>query len=132
MDGNRREWARQRAISTQDLARTIRADVVQDLAVLEEAVRQLELYQKSAQFYRESVSNELEKLRYGRSTLIDAITTEQREVDARIALVSSEQQVARSLAQLRFDSGFLVSGTGAGEFVSYTNITSLPSLEAGQ
>lgn len=123
---------RQRAITTQDLARTIRANVVQDIAVLEEAVRQLDLYQKSAQFYRESVSNELEKLRYGRSTLIDAITTEQREVDARLALVSSEQQVARSLVQLRFDSGFLVSETGAGEFVSYTNVTSLPNLEAGQ
>jgi outer membrane protein len=123
---------RQRAITTQDLARTIRASVVQDLAVLEEAVRQLALYQRSAQFYRESVSNELEKLRYGRSTLINTITTEQREVQAKLALVSSEQQVARSLAQLRFDSGFLVLETAAGEFVSYTDITSLPSVEAGQ
>ncbi len=123
---------RQRAITTQDLARTIRASVVQDLAVLEEAVRQLELYQRSAQFYRESVSNELEKLRYGRSTLINTITTEQREVQAKLALVSSEQQVARSLAQLRFNSGFLVSETAAGEFVSYTDITSLPNVEAGQ
>lgn len=122
---------RQRVITARDLARTIRANVVQQTGVLAEAIRQLGSYERSVVFYKQTVANELEKLKYGKSTLIDTILTEQRMVLAQLALVSSEQQVARSLAQLRYETGTLIEKTGSGELISKRDILSLPGAPGG-
>lgn len=119
---------RQRAISTRDLERSIKAGVVQELTSLREASRQLVHIEEAVGLHRQALENEMEKLRMGTATVIDTILTEQRYVDAQITLVSARQQLARLLAQLRFQTGTLISANGAGAAVSRDNLVSLPPL----
>ncbi len=51
--------------------------------------------------------------RAGEATLIDTITTEQQATEADLAHIAAQQAVANLLAQLRFESGTLVSAGAA-------------------
>ncbi len=108
--------ARQRAIAARDLERTIRARVVQSVGMLRQAVAQLAAARSALEAYREAFRNEMEKLRYGRSTLIDTILTDQRTVQAELTVVSAERTVAQLLAQLRYETGTLVERQEDGTF----------------
>jgi outer membrane protein TolC len=46
-------------------------------------------------------------------TLIDTITTEAQQADARRALVAAQQDLAQLIAELRFQTGTLVSDANA-------------------
>ncbi|MCS7182550.1 MAG: TolC family protein [Thermoanaerobaculum sp.] len=118
----------QRQIAAADLERRVRLDVLQTWVTLEQLLLQLEAARLSAQAARQSLENEMEKLRFGRSTLIDTIITEQRAVEAELAVVQAHLAVAQTLAKLRFDSGTLVEETAAGEYVVVGNLWSLPQV----
>ena len=117
---------RRRVINSRNLARLIRANVVKAAATLEEALAQLSSFQTASDYYQVAVDNELEKLRYGRSTLIDTITTQKRQVDATLALVSSEKTVAQLLALLRYESGTIVVEGPGHELQIASDLLSLP------
>lgn len=117
---------RQRAISAADLERTIKSGVLLAAGSLQEAVRQWQRYVESVGFYRQAVDTEIEKLRLGTSTLIDTITTEQQLVNAELSLVSSRQQVATTLAQLRYETGTLVAEQGKGNVISLEHLNTVP------
>ena len=122
---------RTRAINSRNLARLIRANLVKSVGSLEEALAQLDSYREAAGYYQEAVDNEFEKLRYGRSTLIDAITTQRRQVGATLALVGSQKTVAQLLSQLKFESGTMVVEGPDGEPQIAPNLTSLPETTGG-
>lgn len=117
---------RQRAISSGDLERTIKAGVVQTYAALQEAARQVRESNNAVRYYREITGAEVERLRLGGSTLIDTITTEQRLVESQLGLISARQQYANLLAQLRFETGTLVTHTPEGSRVTEENLKRMP------
>lgn len=119
---------RQRAITTRDLERSIKASVVRELASLREAARQLARTEEAVALHRQAVDNEMEKLRMGAATVIDTILTEQRYVDAQLSLIAARQEVAQILARLRYETGTLVTTDAAGAFVSRDDLGALPPL----
>ncbi len=119
---------RQRAITTRDLERIIKASVVRELASLREAARQLARTEEAVALHRQAVENEMEKLRMGAATVIDTILTEQRYVDAQLSLIAARQQVAQILARLRYETGTLVTTDAGGAFVSRDDLGALPPL----
>ena len=100
------------------------------VASLQDTALQVQQYETAAGYYQQSVDNEVEKLRRGLSTLIDTITTEQRQLDASLAQVSSRQRWAELLASLRFETGTLVSELDEGSEISEDNVLTLPVLAA--
>jgi outer membrane protein TolC len=122
---------RQRDISAGDLERNIRIGVVEALRTLEEAVARLAQAEAAAGYFQESIDAEIEKLRVGASTLIDAVVTEQQRTGADLSLVAARQQVAVLLAQLRFETGTLVEATpDGGTTLPIERLTTLPSAPA--
>ncbi len=118
----------QNAITTADLERTIKANIVLAVESVRETVQQCHEYSEAVEHYRRSVDSEMERLRLGTATLIDTILTEQRLTDALLALVDSQLAYAQLLAQLRFEAGLLVSESpDRGFFVDPDFLTSLPS-----
>ncbi|MGC8917169.1 MAG: TolC family protein [Thermoanaerobaculum sp.] len=116
----------QRQISAADLERRVRLDVVQTFVTLKQLLPQFEAAKTSARAAREAFDNELEKLRYGRSTLVDTILTEQRAVEADLGVIQAQFAAAQTLAKLRFDTGNLVEETPAGEFRVLADLFALP------
>lgn len=121
---------RQRAIGSGDLERTIKAGVVQTYAALQEAAQQVRESGNAVRYYREITGAEVERLRLGGSTLIDTITTEQRLVESQIGLISARQQYANLLAQLRFETGTLVTHTPEGSRVTEENLKRMPFVQS--
>ncbi|NWF99643.1 MAG: TolC family protein [Thermoanaerobaculaceae bacterium] len=121
-------WA-QKQITAADLERRIRLDVLQTALTLAELLPQWQAAQLSAAAARQAVENEMEKFRYGRSTLIDTIVTEQRAVEAELAVISTHVSLAQTLSKLRFDAGLLVEEEGEGQFRVATPLWSVPRVE---
>jgi outer membrane protein TolC len=123
----RQAFYRQQQITARDLERTIRSNVLFTIGSLRESAQQVADYEEAVRLYRQSVENEVRKLRDGRSTVIDAITTEQRLLDAETALVASRQQLAQTLASFRFETGTLVEEQPDGGWVRPEAIMGLPA-----
>lgn len=118
----------QQWIKAQDLERTIRLDVVQTISALQTETRNCEHLRQALTNYDESVAGEIEKFNQGLTTLSDLISTEQRQLDARIALVTSEQRIAEYLADLRFQTSTLMVERGGKAFSVLTDLNALPDL----
>lgn len=98
----------QRRVSEADLARLIRVAVVRTLGSLAEGVDQLRYAESAAEAFEQTVGTEMEKLKVGETSIIDANLTEQQRTEASLAVVFARLQVATLLAQLRFETGTLV------------------------
>jgi outer membrane protein TolC len=119
----------QQQITAIDLGRTIQIAVVQDLASLAQAVDRLKQAQLAAQYSQETIDGEVEKLKAGESTLVDAILTEQQRTASLEDLISAQQDVAVLLAQVRFDTGTLVKeGSGGSAEVQAQDLITLPTV----
>lgn len=117
----------QRIIGTRDLERLTRNNVLSTLGSLRETSRQLQEYTTAVLASRDTTEAELEKLRLGTSTLLDAIVTEQRQLNTELALVASQQRLAQLLAQLRFDTGTLVEEAENERAVLLDTLLTLPA-----
>lgn len=95
-------------ISSADLRRQVRLDVVRTGRSLIDAIERLRLAQDSVTYYQQTIDAELARYQIGEVTLIDTITTEAQQSDARRALVAAQQELARLIAELRFETGTLV------------------------
>jgi len=119
-------WA-QRQISASDLERRVRLEVLQTAVTLPELLAQAEAARTSAQAAKQALEAEMEKFRYGRSTLIDTIITEQRAVEAELQVIATQAQLAQTVAKLRFDAGLLVEEGPEGQFRVAQELFRLPS-----
>jgi outer membrane protein TolC len=119
-------------ITTTDLGRTIQIAVVQDLATLALAVEHLHEAKLAAQYAQETIDGEVEKLKAGESTLVDAILTEQQRTASVEDMIAAQQDVATLLAQVRFDTGTLVRDSANGKAeVLQQDLVTLPAAVAG-
>jgi outer membrane protein TolC len=116
----------QQAIQSGDLDRNIKLNVVLSLRTLEQAVARYRDAVEAARLFRETVDAELEKLRLGSSTLIDAIQTEQQLTQAELSVVAALQEVASLLTRLRFETGTLLEDTAQGFEFDEPRLTALP------
>jgi outer membrane protein TolC len=95
-------------ISSADLRRQVRLDVVRTGRSLVEAIARVKLAQDSVQYYQQTIDGEIARFQIGEVTLIDTIQTEQQQTEARRALVAAQQEIAQLIAELRFETGTLV------------------------
>lgn len=116
-----------RQISVADLERQIRIAVVQTLGSLAESVEQLRHAEAGALAAQRTIDTELEKLKLGETTLIDAILTEQQRTNALLAVVFARFQVATLVNQLRFETGTLVENAASGNRVSRESLLTPPA-----
>ncbi|HEY8550555.1 MAG TPA: TolC family protein [Vicinamibacterales bacterium] len=114
---------RSRQIEAVDLRRQIQLGVTRTAQSLAETVDRLRQAEAARGYYEETINAELTRFGAGESTLINTITTEQQATETELAVIAARQQVANLLAQLRFETGTLVSGN----VVPVSNVVTLPS-----
>jgi outer membrane protein TolC len=114
---------RTRAIETADLRRQVRLNVGRTAAALFETVNRLKQTQAASQYYDQTITGELARFRAGEATLINTIQTEQQATETDLSNIAAQQAVANLLAQLRFESGTLVTNST----VSAPTLVSLPT-----
>ena len=111
-------------ISSADLRRQVRLDVVRTGRSLVEAIERVRLAQDSVQFFQQTIDAEMARYQIGEVTLIDTINTESQASDSRRALVAAQQDLARLIAELRFETGTLVPDASA--TVTPQNLITVP------
>ena len=94
-------------IARDDLARTVRTQVLAALDALRYSAATVEAARKAEAYYELALQDERDKLRAGLSTVIDVVLTEERLTQAQLSRVQSELSYAVALAQLSRDSGAL-------------------------
>ena len=124
--------ARQREISQLDLRRRVQLAVIQAARSVQQAVRRVEQASAAADFYRETLDAEVERLRAGEATLVDTILTEQQLTDSRFTLVAARAELASLIAELRFETGALVDYTNEGSLVVEPSLVTVPRVSRSQ
>jgi outer membrane protein TolC len=114
---------RTRAIETADLQRQVRLGVSRTAASLIETINSLKQVQAASQYYDQTITAELARFRAGEATLINTITTEQQATETDLQNIATQQAVANLLAQLRFESGTLITNST----VSAPTLVTLPN-----
>jgi len=114
---------RTRAIETGDLRRQVRLNVARTATALIETIGRLKQTQAASQYYDQTITAELSRFRAGEATLINTIQTEQQATETDLSTIAAQQAVANLLAQLRFESGTLVTNST----VSAPTLVSLPT-----
>lgn len=100
----------QSLIATSDLKRQNQLQIVRLVQSIEQAAERVRLAQAAVDAYTKVVDAEIERFRIQEATLIDTILTETQLFDARLQLVTAQRDLARLLAELRFETGTLVTG----------------------
>jgi outer membrane protein len=98
----------QRRIATADMRRQIQLQTVRIVASIEEASERVRLAEEAVGHYARVVDAEFQRFGIGEATLIDTILTETQRAEAQLALVNAQRDLARLLAELRFETGTLV------------------------
>ena len=117
----------QRGISAADLERGIKAGVVQTLRSLQQTAEQAKRTGESVTYYQRTIEAEGERYRAGQSSLLDAITTQDLQTSALFSDTAARQQFAQLIAQLRFDTGTLVTESGEANAVRAEDLVTLPA-----
>ena len=125
----RRAELSQRLIDAQDLRRQIQLAVVRTTMQVRQAAGRLEQSRLGVEASQRTTDAEIERFRSGEATLIDTLMTEQQLVDARLALVSAQADLATFVAQLRFETGTLVRFTDLHPMVIDADLQTLPGPE---
>jgi outer membrane protein TolC len=114
---------RSRAIETADIRRQVRLGVGRTAAALLETVARLQQTQSASRYYDQTITGELARFRAGEATLINTIQTEQQATETDLSSIAAQQAVANLLAELRFESGTLITNAT----VSAPALVSLPN-----
>ena len=113
----------QRQIQAADLRRQVRLNIGRTAASLLETIGVLKQSQQASQYYDQTITAELSRFRAGEATLINTIQTEQQATETDLSTINAQKAVANLVAQLRFETGTLVSnGTTAAP-----NLVSIPA-----
>ena len=118
----------QRRINALDLRRLIQLAVVRSAHSLQQAIGRVAQAQAAVGFYETTLEAEIERLRAGESTLVDTILTEQQLTEALLSLVAARQELAQLIAELRFESGQLLTHDADGTSVGERSLITVPGL----
>ena len=124
---------RRREISSADLRRVVRLGVLRSARLLAESVDRVGAAEDAVKFYDATIQGDFERFRSGDLTLIDTIITEEQQVDALLALVGARRDVARLIAELRFESGQILTHVdGQSPAVDGSAFTTVPRPSGGR
>jgi outer membrane protein TolC len=121
--------ARQSEIQAQDVERQIGSTVRVALSSLESLAAQMKSKNEASAIYESAVLDEREKLRHGTGTVIDLILTEDRLTQSALDALSTQINMAKAVARLRFETGSLL-GPEAQTTVDVTSLTTVPPVTA--
>jgi outer membrane protein TolC len=118
---------RRREITSGDLRRLVRLGVLRSARSLAEAIDRVRNAEDAVKYYQTTIEGDFERFKSGDVTLIDTILTEEQQTDALLALVGARQQVAQLIAELRFQSGSLLThASGQAPVVDPAALTTVP------
>ena len=95
-------------IDARNLERLISARVEQLVGQLRQAAAEVERLERSAEYYRKTIEDEIERFKAGEATAVDVVLTEEQETSALLSVVAAKQAYATLLLELRFELGVLV------------------------
>jgi outer membrane protein TolC len=81
---------------------------------LVQACAQLTQNRLAETMYRRAVNNEIERFRLGKSTILDVMDAQDRLNGALSSVVAAQATVAKSIVDLRYQSGLLIDAEGDG------------------
>lgn len=113
-------------ISTDDLARNIGANVSLDISNLMKTALAVTRFREAVDQYIKAVEDGNKKLRLGMTTMVEQLTTADNLVAAQINLVAAQSVYAKTLVQLRYDTGTLLAGTREQFHLDLNNLTTIP------
>ncbi|HQR67886.1 MAG TPA: TolC family protein [Thermoanaerobaculia bacterium] len=117
----------QRAITSVDLGRNIKANIVQTLASLRAAAEQVRRSAEAVAAYEKTIVSEDERYRAGESSLLDSILTQDLQTTALVNYAQAQQQYASLLARLRYETGTLLEESGGVTVVRPENLLTPPA-----
>lgn len=124
----RREAQNERAIiATNNLARQIVSHIVVAMSDVVQSAAELKQAHESVLVYQTAVEKERLKLKLGESTIIDLIDVDDRLTTAMYSEVSARLSFAKSLVQLRFETGTILSPDLKNISVSMKELITVPS-----
>ncbi len=100
-------------IQAQDLSRTIRQNITNEVGSLGLLAGAVQQQQASVDASQKTLDGALQRFQQGEVTLIDTLLTEQNLTQDRLALVQAWQQYLSELARLKFETGTLIFFTGS-------------------
>ena len=118
----------QARISTADLERNIVSQVEVVFTALQRSLEELQYSAEAVRVYQQVVADEKVKIRLGMATVIDLITMADKLEGALLAEVSSQQNYANTLLNLRYETGTLVFWGDDGSSLSLKNLTTIPEI----
>lgn len=120
---------RQSSLAVDLLRIQIEAEVATALDAVRRSAQQVERAAAAVRLYEQAVANEDQKLRAGRSTLIDVISQRDRLTASRQRQVAAQRSLAVALAELRFATGTLLAAAGGDVAVLHRHLTTVPAFE---
>jgi outer membrane protein TolC len=116
-------------IRTEELKRSIQADVYVGLERLRSGAQQLGKSREATELYGKAVVNEKIKLSLSTATIIDVLTLEDRLTAASLNYVSAQNDYATAVAGLRFLTGTLLEGENDSRSITMKELTTVPNLQ---
>ncbi len=116
----------QSVIRSKDLSRTIRSEVMVAINDLKQSAHQLTKSQEAITLYRTAVRNEEQKLQQGLSTIIELLFTEDRLTNALLNMTSAQLNYANAIANVRFQTGTLLTIRGGEISIQQKNLITIP------
>lgn len=116
----------QSQIGVVDLERTIQLSVGRLAATLLDAAESVRQAQDSYDFYLETINAEVQRFQAGDATLVDTILTEDQQVGSLVSLIAAKQAFASLLAELRFETGLLVTHRNGQSEVTEEQLVTVP------
>jgi outer membrane protein TolC len=98
-------------ITSVDTGRQIELGIVRTAGLVREAVARVRQAEAAVAFATKTVESETERYKMGDVTLLDTVLTRQQQTDAELALVTARQELAREIAQYRYQTGTLVGSS---------------------
>ncbi len=117
-----------RAIDARELKRQIRSNVVRLFGSLQETLAQLHFTRQAIEHYQATIDNEKTKLGADESTLVAVLLTEERLTEAELAHAEAFRAYSRLVAELRFESGTLVSYDDGGQPLAEEAPVTIPAV----
>jgi len=117
------ESTRQQSVVREgDLARVIRAQILQVLKDVQMSAREVGIRKVAAEQFVLTIDAAFARYRAGEMSLLDAIVTERDQTQSLLDLVLARQAYASSVAQLRFQTGSLVRYTKTKDNVVFGSV----------
>jgi outer membrane protein len=115
-------------IGLDDVSRGVTLNIKTAIDTIRELVTEIGQNSEAVRYYTQDLSDFREKFRLGAATLIDTIQSEERLNNAENTLIDARSQLAQAIAQLRYESGTILTTDVAYRVPSFPKPTQKVSI----